>query len=167
MDDMADARRLIVMRHAKAVQPAGGPGDAARELRPRGRRDAASAGRWLAAQGLLPDQVLCSPAARARQTWQLVSEQLGPGPQVFDDPRLYDAGVADLLAIIGETQPEVSTLLYVGHNPAAAELAAELTGAEVELPTSALAVISVTGDWPGIAPGTGELLAHWRPHPDG
>src|SRR5262249_53995017 len=86
---MADtARTLLVLRHAKA---AGEPGvnDVQRPLTGRGRRNAGEAGRWLLAQGLSPDRVVCSTAQRARETWALVSAALGaaapgPGAVTFD-----------------------------------------------------------------------------------
>jgi Phosphohistidine phosphatase SixA len=59
---------LVVLRHAKAVHTLG-LADLDRTLTDRGRRDAAAAGAWLRAQGLLPAQVLCSPAQRTRETF--------------------------------------------------------------------------------------------------
>ena len=155
--------RLIVMRHAKAGELPGGP-DAERALTERGRRDSGSAGQWLRASGLVPDSVICSAARRARQTWRGVSAGLGGEVKVTVDPQLYQADEADLLEIIATTTPAaVSTLMYVGHNPAAAELADGLTGRELEFPTSAIAVIGLPGPWADVAPGRGELVAHWTP----
>ena len=124
---MTPQRQLIVMRHAKAGELPGGP-DAERPLRPRGRRNAAAAGQWLAARGALPDLVLCSTATRARQTWDCVSGELAGRPRLVCDPRLYQADVTALLGIIGETPPDAVTVMYVGHNPAAADLVEVLTG---------------------------------------
>jgi phosphohistidine phosphatase len=166
--------RLIVMRHAKAGELPGGP-DSERALRERGRRDAAAAGRWLRDSGLVPEAVICSSARRTRQTWQYLSAELGPdpgpggtgsGPAFTADPRLYQADVTDLLEIIGETPAAVSSLMYIGHNPAAAQLAADLSRASLDFPTAAIAVIGLAGPWADIAAGTGELIATWTPHPD-
>ena len=62
-----------------------------------------------------------------------------------------------------ETAPDVGTLLYIGHNPAAAGLVGLLTQTEADLPTAAIAVIAIAGDWADLAPGGGELLASWAP----
>lgn len=161
---MQPARTLIVMRHAKAGELPGGP-DAERALRTRGRRDAAAAGDWLRELGYLPEAVICSAARRARQTWQQVADQLGGHPSLSVDPRLYQAGAAELAGIIAETPAEVSALMYVGHNPAAAALVADLTGRQLELATSAIAVIATSARWAELTPGNGELVASWRPHP--
>ena len=48
-----DVRRLVVIRHAKAEAVAAS--DHARTLTHRGRRDAAEAGLWARAAGVLPD----------------------------------------------------------------------------------------------------------------
>jgi phosphohistidine phosphatase len=162
MGAMAAQRQLIVMRHAKAGELPGGP-DFERALRPRGRKNAESAGEWLTGQGLLPDLVLCSKARRARQTWQYVAAGLTGEPEVIIDERLYDADAGDLLAIFAETDPRVRSLMYVGHNPAAAEVTEILVAAPVAFPTSAIAIIDLPADWPDIAGGQGQLAASWTP----
>ena len=92
-----------------------------------------------------PDAVICSTARRARQTWLHVSDDLGDGIEVSNDPRLYDASAEQLLDVIRQTRPEVGTLMYVGHNPAAQQLAAALTGQRQEFPSAAIAVIELSG----------------------
>lgn len=159
---MTHTRRLIVMRHAKAGELPGGP-DIERALRPRGRRDAAAAGSWLAASGFRPDAVICSAARRTRQTWQYVAPPLGGQPAFSAVPGLYEADSGDVLAFVRQTPPDVGTLLYIGHNPAAAELVATLAGAEPAFPTSAVAVLDLADTWAALGPGGGELAAFWVP----
>jgi len=163
---MTAQRQLIVMRHAKAGELPGGP-DMERALRPRGCKNASAAGRWLAERGLIPDLVLCSSARRARQTWQYVSAELGGEPGVINDPRLYHADARELLGVIAETDPHVRSLMYVGHNPAAADVTEILIGEPADFPTSGIAVIGVTMPWPDLASGAGdglgELVASWGP----
>ncbi|HXS66861.1 MAG TPA: hypothetical protein VN767_28725, partial [Streptosporangiaceae bacterium] len=64
-----------------------------------------------------------------------------------------------------ETDPQVRSLMYVGHNPAAAEVTEILVAAPVAFPTSAIAVIDLAADWTQIAGGEGELVASWTPTP--
>jgi phosphohistidine phosphatase len=165
---MTAQRQLIVMRHAKAGELPGGP-DVERALRPRGRRNATAAGQWLAERDLAPDLVLCSSARRARQTWQYVGAELAGEPEVRNDPRLYEADAADLLGIFGAASTPVRRLMYVGHNPAAAEVAEILTGVAVDFPTAAIAIIGLDLAWadlPARGEGAGELVAAWRPRPE-
>jgi phosphohistidine phosphatase len=161
---MEGTRRLIVMRHGKAGELPGGP-DFERALRPRGRSDSAAAGEWLRGRGYQPDVVLCSAARRARQTWQYVSETLGGEPVVVTEERLYHADARELLEFIRETADRVTTLMYVGHNPAAVELVAELTGSEPHFPTAAIAVVAsaTAGGWAELAAGESVLEATWTP----
>jgi phosphohistidine phosphatase len=162
--EVHDSRRLIVMRHAKARDLPGGP-DAQRELSSRGLRDAASAGIWLRGQGFIPDVVICSTARRARQTWWQAGAGLAAAVDLHEDPRLYDAGAGELLEIIRETRPDVATLMYVGHNPAAQDLASGLLGEPRGFPTAAVAVLGLAAPWVGAAAGNAELLAYWTPRP--
>lgn len=166
MDVMTAERQLIVMRHAKAGELPGGS-DIERPLRPRGCKDASAAGRWLAGRGLTPDLVLCSSAKRAKQTWRYVSAELGGGPGVITEPRLYAAAARDLLAVFAEVEPRVSALMYVGHNPAAQDVTEILTGEPAGFPTSGIAIIGVTVPWPELATGGADghatLVASWQP----
>jgi phosphohistidine phosphatase len=162
MDAMQDSHTLIVMRHAKAGELPGGP-DFERALRPRGQRDSTAAGKWLATRGFLPDLVICSAARRTRQTWQYLAPELRGDPEFTAEQRLYQADSEDVAEIIRQTPAAVGTLLYIGHNPAAAELASLLAGSDTELPTAAIAVIALSGDWADLAAGTGELVASWSP----
>jgi phosphohistidine phosphatase len=173
---MAAKRLLIVMRHAKAAELPGGP-DFERPLRQRGSRDASAAGRWLAGQGLIPAQVYCSTAVRARQTWECVSAELDAAlahagdqlaaPVVTFDGSLYLARARQVLDVIADAAPDARALMYVGHNPTAADLAEILTGQPADLRTAAIAVIGTDVPWSGLAAGdgdgTGQLAATWSP----
>jgi phosphohistidine phosphatase len=159
---MEGTARLIVMRHGQAGELPGGP-DIERALTPQGRGDSAAAGAWLRDGGYRPDQVICSAARRARQTWQHVSEVLGSHPALATEQRVYRANAAELAEIVREVPDEVRTLMVVGHNPAFGELSAMLTGAEMAFPAGAIAVIEVVGGWAGLSPAGAELHASWTP----
>jgi phosphohistidine phosphatase len=161
------ARTLLMLRHSKSAYPED-TADIDRPLSRRGVRDAVTLGGWLRDQGLLPDLVVCSTAARTRQTWDLISDQLaGSGEDagvVRFDPRIYNADPADLLAVVRETPPGVAVLALVGHNPAAGELVLSLTGETgLSFPTSAAGVIGLRQDWDRAAPGSGSLAGYWTP----
>ena len=55
--------RLMLLRHAKAVAESAG-GDHARALSPRGKHQAEEMGRYMLAQGLLPDAAIASDSVR-------------------------------------------------------------------------------------------------------
>ena len=162
-----DGHTLVVLRHAKA---AGEPGvnDVQRPLTGRGGRDAAAAGRWLLAQGIGPDLVLCSSSRRTRETWEQMSAAMGaaaPGAAAVSfESRVYDAGAQDLLDLVNEQPNDARTVLMVGHNPASAQLVTWLTGrSDIAFPAGALAVIRLGESWAAVVPGAGELGALWAP----
>ena len=163
-----DGHTLVLLRHAKA-EPGDHRPDIERPLAERGRRDAAAAGAWLAAEGLRPDLVLCSPAVRTRQTWHGVAvamaeaDPAGGAPEVRYEAGLYDGGrteVVDLLRAVPET---VGTVLVIGHNPTVSDVSVLLrpdgrrTGGDV-LPTSGLAVHRPAGPWSETQPGSAGLI---------
>jgi phosphohistidine phosphatase len=167
-------RKLVLLRHAKSAWP--DVPDHDRPLAPRGRRDAPVMGRWLRTNGDVPDQVLCSTARRARETWQLARDGLGADPPVSFERRVYQASAEALLDLARAVPSAVATLLIVGHDPAIHELALMLArpasagGSGVvpratfdqmraKFPTAAVAVLELTGSWDQLDPGTAQLTA--------
>ena len=126
-----------------------------------GRRP--DAGRWLAASTERIDLAVVSPAVRARSTWDLVSAELDVAPPMRIDERVYGASDRELLTVIRELPDELHTVVVVGHNPGIEDLAALLTGEMAPMPTSALAVIAVSGSWSTARPGSAVLVASGRP----
>ncbi|EPX86912.1 SixA phosphatase family protein [Salipiger mucosus] len=112
-------KTLILMRHAKSDWSAGQP-DHARPLNPRGRESAAALGHWLRAEGHLPGQMLCSTAARTRETLDRL--QLD-APARYED-RLYHAGPETMMSCLREAEGD--TVLMVGHNPGICDFAHEI-----------------------------------------
>ncbi|WP_075978569.1 SixA phosphatase family protein [Actinokineospora bangkokensis] len=136
-------RRLVVLRHAKSAWPEGVP-DYRRPLADRGRRDAAAAGRWLAAHADPVDIALVSPATRTRQTWDLVAPELRTSPKVVHDEQLYGEGPEAVIAVLRTLPDSAATVLLIGHNPDLEDVVAELTGTRPLLKTTTLSVIT----WP-------------------
>ncbi|WP_405977583.1 SixA phosphatase family protein [Streptomyces sp. NBC_00158] len=164
-------RRLVLVRHAKAV-PKGDAEDFERPLADRGRADAEAMGHRLGGSPLGVGLVLCSPAKRTRQTWQLMEPPLSDRPPVVYPDELYDADAEALRAAVAGTDDGVTGLLLVGHNPAIHDLAAALPGdgppellerIRTGLPTCAVVVLDLTGGWPDLAPGTCRLTALHTP----
>jgi phosphohistidine phosphatase len=162
-----DAMRLMLLRHAKAEKGSPGMGDGERALNPRGRKDAANIGAYLARHTLVPERVIVSSAQRTRETWERLATALSTPPPAAYDDRLYNAGPELILDVIKETGRVTRTLLVIGHNPGLHDIARLLiaTG-DVEarerlsegLPTSGLAVIEfVGGDWRKLHPHSGRL----------
>ena len=152
----------MILRHAKSAWPDGVP-DRQRPLNDRGRRDAAATGRWLRENVGRLDVVVCSPAQRARQTWELVAAELADPPDPTFDEEVYGAHPDTLLTVVAELPEDAGTALLIGHNPAFQELVAVLSGQEREMKTSSLAVLAWSGGWTDGTPGAAALRDHATP----
>lgn len=124
---MAFPREILLLRHGKSSWDAGVESDFSRPLAPRGKRDAPRMGAWVLGQALVPDEIVSSPAKRAKQTAKRVADAMGfdPGDIRYDE-RIYGAESEDLRAVLSECAgPRV---LMIGHNPGFEELVDELAG---------------------------------------
>lgn len=166
---MAEHRTLVVMRHAKAEPDA--PTDYERPLAPRGLRDAADAGRWLAARGVQVEHALVSAALRTTQTWEAVAEAAGWTVEPDLDRGLYAADVETALDLVRAVDDAVRCVVVVGHNPTTAQLAHLLDDGEGDVeagnemamgsyPTSAVAVFDVGGSWADLGASGASLTAY-------
>jgi len=169
-------RRLLLLRHAKAVTESPG-GDHARVLNARGREDAARMGGFLHTKKLTPDSVLCSSAARTMETWQLVAPELGNAPQAEFLDGLYLASWKAILNIVRAAPDATKSLLVIGHNPGLEECALALAHKpdskeerarcdelREKFPTCSLALFECDiAHWRELATGANKLTAFVRP----
>jgi phosphohistidine phosphatase len=155
-------RTLILLRHAKSDW-SGGAADIDRPLAGRGRRQAPTAGSWLASNIDSISLALVSPATRAQNTWELVAAELDERPRTQIDNRLYGASGDELLTVVRDLPDDVESAILVGHNPGMEDLASLLTGVTPRMTTSALAVITMPGLWLTAAPNASTLRAWGRP----
>lgn len=141
-----------------------------RPLDASGRLDAEATGAAMLAAGYVPDLVLCSGAARARETLDGVILHITPG-KVIHTNTLYSSDGGEYVATIRDA-PDAETMLVVGHNPMMEDVAMALAGDGDEaarhvlnagFPTSGLAVIRFSGKLREAAPGTGYLEAFLVP----
>ncbi|MGD1218305.1 MULTISPECIES: SixA phosphatase family protein [Streptomyces] len=168
---VADPRRIILFRHAKADWPQ--VSDHERPLADRGRMDAATAGRKLADTGITFDLALCSTAIRTRDTWKLAVHELAHRPKTVYEERLYEASPGELIAVLNETPDDARQVVLIGHNPGVHGLAEILAGqAEGDartrmnsrgFPAAAFAVLTFDGSWKTLEPGTATLVDYWAP----
>ncbi|MDJ0894301.1 MAG: histidine phosphatase family protein [Alphaproteobacteria bacterium] len=160
-------KALFLLRHAKSSWDDPALEDHDRPLAPRGLRAAPRVGGFMAQEGLVPQAILCSTAERARQTCEIVRGCL-PGPPMVDYVReLYLASAGGLLRFCHGADPDLESLMLVGHDPGMHNFANQMVGSgpEQELaklaakfPTGALAVFHLAVDrWVDVEPGTGRL----------
>jgi len=164
-------RTLLLMRHAKSDWPTGPGNDFERPLTDRGNKDASRIGRWIQEHDWLPDQIICSPAKRAKQTVDHLCQKTGmDSKRVEYDKRIYDADQNHLFKMLSETNSATARLLMVGHNPSFSDLlnflCSDSTRSTVDrsMPTAALAVIALKASWSVLYQGSGELMSLILPH---
>lgn len=163
-------RVLVIMRHGKAEQ-SDTKRDIDRALTDRGHNDAREGGTWLAATGITPDVVLCSPSQRTRETWHDVAIGMATSgndvssPTVVYQQDLYFSGLGAALEAIRHVDPTATTVLVIGHNPTVSALSQRLDDgaarAVAGLRTSEIAVHAVTTAWADCA--AAELTATHLP----
>jgi phosphohistidine phosphatase len=159
-------KTLLVLRHAKSSRDDPALDDCDRPLTARGERDAPRMGRLVRDEQLAPDLVVCSDAVRARQTAEAMAEAAGYSGTILLEHRLYAAEAGDILAVLRDVvEPDLGTVMIVGHNPGLEDLVSALTGFREDLPTAALAQLALAIDrWSDIDPRTrGKLVRLWRP----
>ncbi len=129
-------------------------------------------GRMMREKGYAPDLILCSSAARTRETWENAAPELRAESQTKFLDALYDASVGTILNCLQHADDAAASLLYIGHNPGLEQLARMLVrepqgGDErrkavalmSKYPTGALTIIDLPVDhWAEIAPGDGTLI---------
>jgi phosphohistidine phosphatase len=148
-------KRLLLLRHAKAVPADGTFADIARPLAARGERDSRHMGERMSRRREHPDLILASPSVRTRQTAEIVAAAFGypPGKIAFDD-RLYLADPDEIASVIAAQDSSTACLLIVGHNPGLSELAHRLSPdlAVDDLPTAAVVALDAgISDWAELA----------------
>ncbi|SEF91414.1 phosphohistidine phosphatase [Saccharopolyspora kobensis] len=160
---MVDAQReLVLIRHAKSAWPDDAD-DFDRPLAERGRRDAPALGRWLRKHAAAVELVLCSPATRARQTWELAAPEIPAEPVVTHDDRIYVASARELLLVVHEIPKTVMTAAVIGHNPGLEDLVSLLTGEPAVLKTAAVAVLSTPSPWSAIGENSATAVEFAKP----
>ena len=165
------SRELLILRHAKSAWASEAPTDFERPLAKRGFRDAPRMGAWLRGQQLIPDHIVSSPAVRAKQTAAGVLEGLGMAASstIHWQPRIYEASLGALLAILEACPVAAARVLIIGHNPGLEYLLAYLADKIPNpddgklLPTATLAHLAMPDQWENLQAGCASLAAITRP----
>lgn len=161
-------KALYLLRHAKSSWANSRLADHDRPLAPRGKKATRALAHHLAESGIRPALVLCSTAARARETLDGVVRSLGEDVDVWHEDGLYGASDGELLDRLRRLPAAVPSVMVVGHNPGMEDLALDLIddGDEdalarlhAKFPTGALATLRVPDEWSGLGPGRATLTA--------
>jgi phosphohistidine phosphatase len=171
---MPTMKTLVLMRHGPADPPL--PLDApfspeerrvkdhARDLVEDGRRAAQATAAQLT---VMPDAIVASDAARARQTAVIVAETIGFRGFIQFEQQAYLTSKEALLDLIAAFPNRAETVLLVGHHEEISRLSRMLLGEPEDgfelLPAHAVLLRVPTDDWKAVGPGTAQHLGTIAP----
>ncbi len=159
-------KRLTVIRHAKSDWSSAVRPDFDRPLNPRGKKAAPMMGRRMAERGLIPEQLISSPAKRARQTSRLLARELGlPEKDILYQEEIYAASLETLIRLINSLEATLGHVALIGHNPGITQLARWLCGnSPNHLPTCAVLTLDLeAGNWLDVNSGCGHIHCYDYP----
>ncbi len=153
------------MRHAKSSWEGKNQDDWERPLSKRGKKNAEHIGEFLKKEKLIPDLILASSAVRARETAEIVMEEMKYRADYCSVYRLYLAEVDVYAREVQKIPDDVQRVLLIGHSPSLDSLLQMLSGKVETLSTSAVAQLTVPIEfWKDFTLETqGELVNLWRP----
>ena len=161
-------KQLTLIRHAKSGHGHALLRDIDRPLNDRGLRDAPLLGRHLKKlPGFAPEALITSPALRTRTTADLIRREAGLDhltPE--EEPRIYEAPVADLAAVLRDIPDKIGHAVLFGHNPGLENLSNWLCGQRVvsELRTGGVVMLELDlATWSEVRLGCGKLLTYFYP----
>ncbi len=152
---MSDGYRLYIVRHAIAEERGDKfPDDSLRPLSGKGIERFQKVARGLRALDVSIDRILTSPLVRARQTADILAQEVDGRPNVVEVRALVpDATFEDLSAAL-EACRGLSSIALVGHEPSIGKFAARLVGVRAALEFKKGAICRVDVDTlPPAGPG--------------
>lgn len=126
---------LYLLRHGDAARadPAHGIPDGLRPLTPEGARAVEAVAEALQRAGIRPDVVYTSPLRRCVETAEIAARVLGVAQGAQQRPALAPGCDLDAVSELLHEAPEADRVILVGHNPDFSQIAADLTGKDVNL----------------------------------
>ena len=153
-------KKLILIRHAKAVQAEQNLPDMKRSLNSRGQKNTQLMAARIIELELHPDVLYSSPAERAFATARGLAKALGiRKKKIVVDSDLYTFNADDLLVWLKQLDKEFDAVALVGHNPALTDLVNFMALTHLEnIPTCGIAILDLSiKRWPKIVSGCGHL----------
>jgi len=160
-------KRLILVRHATAVDRGPEGSDFHRGLKKRGKREAQVMAERMAPVLGTPDQIFSSPADRALQTARIFADRLGvPAERVVLREELYGGLLPDeFLHIVHRFDDGAGTVMVFGHDPCFTEFAAHMIpNFSDSIPKAGVVVMEIArSTWRTVHAGDARLVQFERP----
>lgn len=158
-------KTLYLLRHAKSSWDSPADTDFERPLNKRGKRTAPLMGQFLAERDLVPDAIVCSTAARAKRTAELIAENCGFEGEIQFTGELYPTSIGRCVNALQTVPDAADSAMIVAHNPGIEEFLRHLSGEYQTVQTCVLSHLEVDLDaWSEFSyETTGKLLGVFRP----
>jgi len=160
-------KRIVLVRHATAVDTGFKGSDFHRRLKKRGRREAAIMADRASSLAGAPDLMISSPADRAIETARTFADRFGhPHNRIVVREELYGGLLPDdFQRLVNGFDEACASAMLFGHDPSFSEFAAFLVpGFSEVIPKAGVVVIDVPRKtWRGVRRGSGRLAAFERP----
>jgi phosphohistidine phosphatase len=153
------------MRHGKSSWKDEDLPDHERPLKKRGRKDTKRIAKEILKHDLMPDLILSSTATRARETVEILTENLDTQIRVQFVETLYMGEPQDFIEVLKDLNNDDNIVMIVAHNPGL-EAYLQIIDGEIEsLPTAGLGYLLLAlDDWKEISLDTmGDLIGFWKP----
>jgi len=125
----SSCKTIYLARHAKSAWDTDAASDFDRPLSNRGQQDVVRVGKKFAELGWKPDKIISSPALRARQTCEVLCENIGiSADRIIWNDDIYAAYTVSLLHLLSQQPEALESVMLVGHNPSMEELLVHLCG---------------------------------------
>ncbi|GAB4522591.1 MAG: phosphohistidine phosphatase SixA [Anaerolineae bacterium] len=131
--------RLYFLRHGHAED---GADDHARQLTRDGAQRVVIAAKVMVKMDIKPKAIFSSPRVRARQTAEIVAEELGLIVDIREEVN-FDFDVPKIKTLIAP-HGDHDDLMFVGHEPTLSLAVMDLTGGNVEMKKGGLAMVELT-----------------------
>lgn len=149
--------KLWLLRHASAEHRASSGRDEDRRLTASGRSSCHDLQAWIRNCDLpIPDRLLVSPAQRTLETARCALAHLD-FPEAEIEPRLWNASVGDLVAMIDQAGENSDSVMLIAHNPGLEELVRWLGGNLPVVGMKAGTLVIIETRFP-LAPGQGRAV---------
>jgi phosphohistidine phosphatase len=158
-------KKIVLIRHAKAV-PYGYEDDFGRNLTDRGREDAALIGVQLFSDDIIPDLIISSPATRAISTARIIAEKTSYNNRIVENPDIYEGmTTSEMIELIQQTEKNVNTLFFFGHNPGFDFYANSLQSEKlIKMPTCSTVIIKFeVENWQSVEARNGKFVHQYTP----
>lgn len=160
------SKQLLLVRHAKSDWDNIKLTDFERPLNSRGEKNAPEMAKRLLKKGLIPQQIVSSPAVRALTTARYFAKELGLEKSVIiKEAEIYEALTSTLMAVINDLDNDSSFTALFAHNPGITSVVSNLCNKDLaNIPTCGMVLIKFPfDDWSMVSAGTGNLIFYDYP----